>query len=124
MEDIAWRKLQAAGLRHHFKAGAFGDEAEDRSLLPALAVARMQHATNMSYSSREVWIVGDTPDDIACGHVNGFRTIAVATGPVHSYNDLKAECPDFVIADLSELLTLPLWDSDPATNSHGASEQR
>jgi phosphoglycolate phosphatase-like HAD superfamily hydrolase len=47
-------------------------------------------------------IIGDTPNDIACGKAHGARTVAVATGPF-SVADLAAHHPDAVLADLSDL---------------------
>ena len=50
----------------------------------------------------DVVIIGDTPNDIACGKAHGARTVAVATGPF-SVADLAAHHPDAVLADLADL---------------------
>ena len=108
VEQIAWIKLAAAGLAGYFACGAFGDEAEAREELPPRAVERAGRIFGRIYAPDEVYVVGDTPADIACGAASRFRTIAVATGPIHSL-DLLRECqPDHAFADLGGILTLPL----------------
>jgi phosphoglycolate phosphatase len=78
LEPIARRKLERAGLGHHFAAGqgGFGSDAEDRSDLPAVARARAG-----GWARERTVVIGDTPRDIACARADGVRVIAVATGP-------------------------------------------
>lgn len=106
IERIAWTKLRAAGLADQFACGAFGDESADRNRLPPLAVARAARTFATTFASERVFVVGDTPDDVACGAAHGYRTAAVATGPSHSIDDLRACGPDFVFEDLRGLLAL------------------
>lgn len=108
IQRIAWRKLAAAGLDDYFSFGAFGDEAEAREELPPRAIGRAEQLFGRRFSEEEVYIVGDTPADIACGAASRLRTIAVATGPEHTLADLQACDPDYAFPDLSSLLTLPL----------------
>jgi phosphoglycolate phosphatase-like HAD superfamily hydrolase len=108
IQRIAWSKLGAAGLARHFACGAFGDEAEGRDALPPLALARACAAFGREFTRDHVYIVGDTPADIACGAASGLRTIGVATGPEHALEHLRACAPDFVIEDLRGLEALPL----------------
>jgi phosphoglycolate phosphatase-like HAD superfamily hydrolase len=100
IERIAWSKLRAAGLASYFSAGAFGDEASERAELPPLARARMQRAHGGVFAPEAVYVIGDTPADVACGAACGYRTVAVATGPVHSLEELRASGPDHAFADL------------------------
>lgn len=106
IERIAWTKLRTAGLAHHFACGAFGDESADRNRLPPLAVARAERTFATTFASERIFVVGDTPDDVACGAAHGYRTAAVATGPFHSIEDLRVCGPDFVFEDLRGVLTL------------------
>ncbi|HKV84102.1 MAG TPA: HAD family hydrolase [Ktedonobacterales bacterium] len=108
IERIAWLKLRAAGLADYFAYGAFGDEAEERAELPALALARAQTHYAATFAAEDVYVVGDTPADIACGAACGLRTVAVATGVIHSLDELRACGPDYAFADLSGLRTLPV----------------
>lgn len=109
IERIAWRKLAAARLDEYFSFGAFGDEAELRDALPPRAIARAEQVAPHRFARHEVFVVGDTPADIACGAASHVRTIAVATGPEHSLEDLHACQPDFVFSDLGGLLDAPLF---------------
>ncbi|HEY7356630.1 MAG TPA: HAD family hydrolase [Ktedonobacterales bacterium] len=103
LTGIAWSKLSAAGIRHYFQCGAFGEEAEARDALPALAATRAHVCFGRAFRPEATFVVGDTPFDIACGAACGFRTIAVATGIAHSFDELDGHRPDFLLRDLSEL---------------------
>src|SRR6185437_10414402 len=96
IERIAWRKLAAAHLDAYFSFGAFGDEAELRDDLPPRAITRAEQITARQFALDEVYVVGDTPADIACGAASHLRTIAVATGQEHSLEELCACQPDYV----------------------------
>lgn len=73
-------KLRRFGLHSYFLDGAFGDDAEDRNCLGAVAVRRIQAVTGRDYPADEVIVIGDTPKDIACAHAIGARCLAVGTG--------------------------------------------
>jgi phosphoglycolate phosphatase len=109
IQRIAWRKLRAAGLDEPFRCGAFGDEAESRDDLPPMALARARRIFGRAFPPEEVYVVGDTPADIACGAHSRLRTIGVATGPEHTVEHLRACHPDFLIEDLRGLEALALW---------------
>src|SRR5262249_31422466 len=108
IERVAWVKLAAAGLAGYFECGAFGDEAEAREVLPPRAVERASQIFGCPYSPDEVYVVGDTPADIACGAASCYRTVAVATGP-HSVDALRECGPDYAFEDLGAIFALPLW---------------
>jgi phosphoglycolate phosphatase-like HAD superfamily hydrolase len=48
-----------------------------------------------------VFVIGDTPHDIACGKVIGAQTIGVATGG-YTVDELRACKPTAVFTDLSD----------------------
>lgn len=106
IEQIAWIKLEAAGLARYFRCGAFGDEAEAREKLPPLAVERARAVFARSFDPEEIYVIGDTPADIACGAHSGLRTIGVATGPEHTLEHLRACSPDHLFEDLRGLREL------------------
>jgi phosphoglycolate phosphatase len=116
IERIAWRKLAAAQLDGYFSFGAFGDEAELRDELPPRAIARAEQITAQQFALNEIFVVGDTPADISCGAASQLRTIAVATGPEHSLDDLHACQPDYIFPDLSGLLSAPLFGQTGMSN--------
>lgn len=109
IQRIAWRKLAAAGLESYFSFGAFGDEAESRDELPPLAMDRAEQRSGGRFASTDTYVVGDTPADIACGAASQLRTIAVATGPEHSLDELRACQPTYLLSDLGGLYDLPLF---------------
>lgn len=108
IERIAWIKLEAAGLARYFGCGAFGDEAEERDELPPLALSRARRAFACNFAPAQVYVVGDTPADIRCGMASGLRTVAVATGPEHSLDHLRACSPEYAFDDLRGLRGLDL----------------
>jgi len=93
-------KLGHFDLFHHFKLGGFGDEHFERDDVAreALAAAR---AYCDAVACERIWVVGDTPLDIRCARAIGARVAAVATG-LHSLEQLEAERPDMLLADLSD----------------------
>jgi len=100
VEGGARRKLAAAGVDAPFPVGAFGSDAEARDDLPPVALRRAERL-GLRFRAREVWVVGDTPDDIRCGRASGLRTLAVATGR-HGVDELAAHGADRVLGDLSD----------------------
>jgi phosphoglycolate phosphatase-like HAD superfamily hydrolase len=108
IQQIAWVKLRAAELANYFADGGFGDEAAERGQLPPLAITRLEKHYQRTFLPEQVLVVGDTPEDVACGKVSGLGTVAVATGPVHSREELHAAGADFVFDDLAGLATLEL----------------
>lgn len=103
-EPAARIKLGAAGL-DGFAVGAFGADHEERSHLPALAVERAEQLCGRRFQGKEIVIIGDTPNDIACGRAWGAKTIAVATGR-YSMAELAAHQPDHVLPNLADLAAL------------------
>src|SRR5262245_42209345 len=80
-------KLRAGGIDPaRFAVGAYGSDSGRRPDLPAIAAARAADLTGRSFTGPDVVIIGDTPDDVACGRPIGARSVAVATG----YYDVAA----------------------------------
>ena len=81
VERGAAMKLRSAGLDPaRFTVGAFGSDSHRRGDLPAIAADRAARRTGRRFTGADLVIVGDTPDDVACGRPMGARTVAVATG--------------------------------------------
>ncbi len=103
-------KLRSAGLDGHFAMGSFGSDSEERDDLPDIALRRARERWGVTFTGRDVYVVGDTPRDVACGQKGGTRTLAVATGH-YGEDELRAAGADHVLGDLSatervlELLT-------------------
>ena len=74
IEDGAWAKLEHYGLARFFPlGGAFCTGPGEREEIAQRALARVNGA-------ERVYVIGDTPHDIAAGKAIGARTLAVATG--------------------------------------------
>lgn len=74
-------KLRSAGLDPgRFRVGAYGSDSAQRGDLPRVAAARASALTGCVFAGSDVVILGDTPDDVACGRSLGARSVAVATG--------------------------------------------
>jgi phosphoglycolate phosphatase-like HAD superfamily hydrolase len=102
-EEGARIKLGTHGLHHYFvfEVGAFGDYAKQRQELPGRAVEKAKKHTGLHFQGKNVVIIGDTPNDVKCGRHLHVRTIAVATSS-YTQEDLKAENPDYLFADLTD----------------------
>jgi phosphoglycolate phosphatase-like HAD superfamily hydrolase len=80
-------KLAHYGLDAYFAHGAFSDKTEDRTAIAreALALAERIVAASRpghgrSIASDRLYVIGDTPHDIACGKAINARVVAVASG--------------------------------------------
>jgi len=101
IEPAAHLKVEITGLGKFFKLpGAFGDESFDRRDLPSLAAQRINKHLGTSLPPEQFIVIGDTPNDIACARHFGARVLAVATGRIHSAEDLRAHKPDVLIPNL------------------------
>ena len=94
-------KLRHHELWTHFPFGAFADDAELRNELGPHAVRRANSHHSVEFSSERVFVIGDTPHDIACGKAIGACTVGVATGRF-TVEELNACAPTAVLPDLSD----------------------
>ena len=90
LEPIGWLKLEKAGLRHLFAFGAFCFPLEKR-------VDILQHGLDLARqrlgSKACVYVVGDTPADIAAAKAVNAPVIALATG-IYTFENLLSLRPD------------------------------
>jgi phosphoglycolate phosphatase len=101
IEPAAQLKVELTGLDEFFPLpGAFGNESFDRRDLPAIAAKRINEHLGAELRPKQFIVIGDTPNDIACARHFGARVLAVATGRVHSADDLVTHKPDALIPDL------------------------
>jgi phosphoglycolate phosphatase len=97
-------KLEHFDLWRHFRCGAFGDDAADRNALVPIAVERAR-AKGLSVPG-QIFVVGDTPHDVACALAVGAVPIGVATGgsPVDELRESGAEIVFENLADTRAVL--------------------
>ena len=94
-------KLSFYGLWSYFAFGAFGDDGENRDELGPHALQRARAHAEAEFHPDRVWVIGDTPRDIACGRIIGAKTLAIATGN-YSLAELAAHQPSALLADLGD----------------------
>jgi phosphoglycolate phosphatase-like HAD superfamily hydrolase len=95
-------KLRRFGVLDHFSFGAFADDSHERNLLGPFARERAREAYGTDFQARDIYIIGDTPHDIACAKAIGAHGVGVATGR-YSRAALEAAGADFVFDDLSDV---------------------
>ncbi|MFP4498362.1 MAG: HAD family hydrolase [Vulcanimicrobiota bacterium] len=99
IEEIAYRKLQLAGLDHYFPFGGFGGTSHIRSELVEKAIGLAEKQAG-SLDREKVFVIGDTPRDVVAAHEAGVKAVGVATG-IYSVGELKEAGADEVFADFS-----------------------
>jgi phosphoglycolate phosphatase-like HAD superfamily hydrolase len=109
-------KLRTFGLADaiDFEIGAYGADAELRTDLVPIAIARANAKFAAAYTAHDVVLVGDTPRDVAAALAHGARVIAVATGDFDA-DRLRAEGAHAVLTDLTDLASLRAAFGVPAT---------
>lgn len=100
LERIAWKKLEASGLRRFFVFGCFSDRQEKREDIFHNGIAEARRRLGERAS---VFVVGDTPSDILAARAVGVPVIAVATG-IYSAAELISHQPEACVECCTELL--------------------
>ncbi|MEK7857580.1 MAG: HAD family hydrolase [Elusimicrobiota bacterium] len=98
MEKGARIKLEPSGFNAYFRFGGFGSDSLHRANLLKKAVARAQKLTAQRIRHADVYVIGDTPLDVAAGKKAGYRTVAVGTG-FAAWDCLVAAKPDHLARD-------------------------
>jgi len=100
-------KLKKAGLDEYFSLGSFGNHFTSRGILVKNAINIARFSYDIDFKKENIYMIGDTPDDILAGKENGIRTIGVATGG-YSKEQLANNKPDYLFdtlpGDLLEVL--------------------
>lgn len=99
--EAAAIKLGYFGLWECFRGGAFGEDARERHELVPVAVARARAEGLPDIARDRVFVVGDTPLDVACARRAGVRSIAVAAGGTPA-ETLRASGAEVVFNDLTD----------------------
>lgn len=102
---IAKLKLKKLGICDYFEVGAFGDSTEQRSELVESCISQAERKYGISLDRNAVYVVGDTPFDIACAKQSGTISVAVPTGK-YSKEQLLKHSPAHIVDNLRELPSL------------------
>ncbi|GAB4165728.1 MAG: HAD family hydrolase [Terrimicrobiaceae bacterium] len=94
-------KLRHYGVWDYFEFGAFADDHHDRNHLGPFARSRAAEIHGEEFPPERIYVIGDTPRDIACGKAFGAQTVAIATGN-YALEELLRHHPDHAFQDLSD----------------------
>lgn len=101
IETCARIKLWQFDLHEHFVLGAFGDDHADRADIARLAMKRVCDSLKPGQEISGLFLVGDTPFDIAAAKTIEAKSIAVATGKF-AVDALREAGADHVLTDMSD----------------------
>jgi phosphoglycolate phosphatase-like HAD superfamily hydrolase len=87
---------------HYFEFGAYADDHHDRNELGPVARERAKTKLGLEFEAEDIFVLGDTPHDVACARAIGAKAVAIATGR-HSRVELDACAPDFLFDDLGDV---------------------
>ncbi|MGA8016238.1 MAG: HAD hydrolase-like protein [Candidatus Dormiibacterota bacterium] len=97
-------KLAAFGLDRwlDLEVGAYGSDHRDRRELVPIALERAERLRGRRFDAGQVWVIGDSANDLACARAAGARCILVATGRA-TRDELRTLGADLVLDDLSDV---------------------
>jgi phosphoglycolate phosphatase len=98
-------KLTHYGVWHFFEFGAYADDHHDRNELGRFARRRALEQRGIEFAPEHIFILGDTPHDIACARAIGAKAVAIATGGF-TREMLAEHGPDLLFDDLSDVATV------------------
>ena len=101
MEGAARTKLEPGKLNRYFVFGSYDSDSPDRIELTRLGTTKAARIHGRDLSPQQVYVVGDTPLDIAAGRAAGATTIGVASGH-YTADDLRAAQADHVLQSLTD----------------------
>jgi phosphoglycolate phosphatase len=101
LEAAAHAKLGRGQLNHFFLVGGYGSDSEDRVVLTRVAVERGERLVGHALDLSQVFVVGDTPLDIAAAEGVGAVSVGVASGR-YDVAELEAAGPDHALASLAD----------------------
>lgn len=99
LEAAAHAKLGRGQLNHFFLVGGYGSDSEDRVKLTRAAVQRGERMLDGPLDLSKVFVVGDTPLDVAAAEGVGAVSVGVASGR-YGVDELQAAGADHVLASL------------------------
>jgi phosphoglycolate phosphatase-like HAD superfamily hydrolase len=106
IKAIAKMKLEKLGIWHYFKIGGFGDSSMVRSKLVDIALKEaLDKKLIQKVDRKQVYVIGDTKNDILCAKEAGTLSVAVSTGH-YSKEALEHYKPDYLLSNLKELISV------------------
>ncbi len=100
LEPIAMGKMKKVGLDHYFRFGGFGSDDISRTNLVKIAMKIAKENFGFEFNDN-VFLFGDTPNDVKAGKEAGVKAVGVAT-TIYSTKQLKNAGADFVLENLKD----------------------
>lgn len=101
MEGAARTKMEPGKLNRYFVFGSYGSDSPDRTEVTRLGIAKAARLHGGDLSAEQVYVVGDTPRDVAAGRAAGATAVGVATGH-YDVDELGAAKADHVLHSLTD----------------------
>ena len=101
MKRASDAKLIHFKLDRYFQYGGFGDHHPNRNDVAAVAKEAAANHLQDRFEDDNVWVIGDTVNDVTCARSIGAKVIAVETGG-GSRDELTAVDPDLIFETLPE----------------------
>ena len=108
MEQGARIKLEPSGFNAYFLFGGYGSDSFHRPALLKKAVVRARKLAHAPFAPSDVFVIGDTPHDVAAGKKAGYKTVAVGTG-FSTWPELVESKPDHLARDYKDIKTWRNW---------------
>ena len=111
-------KLAAFELSEFFdsEVGAYGTDHADRLELVPIALDRVARLRGETYDPWDVWVIGDTANDLACARAGGARCLLVGTGVgFERIRDLPADHVACDLSDVEHIVEILTSDRRPPT---------
>lgn len=105
VESAAHIKLARGDLNKYFHFGGYGSDSPDRTELTRCGIRRAGAVLGTPVDPHQVWVIGDTPLDIAAAHGADAVAIGVASG-VYTTDALRDAGADHVLSALTDELPL------------------
>ena len=100
LEATSWLKLKHAKLEKYFQVGGFGSDCVERSEFMEVAITRAKEHHGIDFARKNIFVIGDAPQDTLAAKTCGLTAIAVASGKISS-QELAKHNPDYLLDDLS-----------------------
>jgi phosphoglycolate phosphatase-like HAD superfamily hydrolase len=111
LEAAAHIKLARGGLNGFFAFGGYGSDSPDRGALTRRAIERGSAIVGRPLDAAEIYVVGDTPNDIEAAHAVGAVGVGVASGN-YAVEDLRSAGADVALENLKDPIPGLEWASD------------
>jgi phosphoglycolate phosphatase len=118
----AFIKLQPSGLMKYFVFGGYGCDSRSRVGMLKKAVERAAEITKIPVKPGEVYVIGDTPRDVAAAKEAGYHSAAVLAG-FGDAREIMRSNPELMAEDFSSLKPWLIWlglEKDPKGVRRGA----